>query len=271
MIILMKKILVPTDFSKASEAAAHYSVALAAELSAKVELIHVVNAGTDSKHPSWKKIETELTKSSADNARRLIAELGTSAKVTYKLLKGFPFHEIVSDYAEKSGADIVAIGSRGAYGVKKALVGSNAATLISSCQKPVLVIPAEAKFAGIKKIVYPTDMTHLDAEVITVVDLARPLDAEVIVLHVTSEKKRDRTTLRDILARMAKHKKLRLEVVENPDVVNGIDGFILKEHADMLAMFTHELTFFEKLFGLGVTRALAFHGTVPLLAIKRLK
>jgi nucleotide-binding universal stress UspA family protein len=267
----MKKILVPTDFSKAAEAAAHYSAALAAELSAKVELVHVINAGTGSKHPNWKKIETELTQSSADNAKRLIAELGTSVKVTYKLLKGFPFHEVVSDYAEKSGADIVAIGSRGASGIKKALIGSNAATLISTCQKPVLVIPAEAKFRGIKKIIYPTDMSHLDEEVKTVVHLARPLDSEVIILHVTSEKKRDRNTLRDILARMAKHNKLRLEVVENPDVVNGIDGFILKEHADMLAMFTHELTFFEKLFGLGVTRALAFHSSVPLLAIKRSK
>ena len=267
----MKKILVPTDFSKAADAAAHYSVALAAELSAKVELVHVINAGTDSKHPNWKKIEAELTQSSADSAKRLIDELGPSAKVVYTLLKGFPFHEVVADYAEKSGADIVAIGSRGASGVKKALIGSNAATLISGCPVPVLVIPAEAKFTGIKKIVYPTDMTHLDEEVKTVVHLARPLDAEVIVLHVTSEKKRDRTTLRDILARMAKHKKLRLEVVENPDVVNGIDGFILHEHADMLAMFTHELSFFEKLFGLGVTRALAFHNTIPLLAIKRSK
>jgi hypothetical protein len=37
----------------------------------------------------------------------------------------------------------------------------------------------------------------------------------------------------------------------------------------MLAMFTHKLDFYEKLFGRSVTRQLAFHSSVPLLTFNK--
>jgi hypothetical protein len=36
----------------------------------------------------------------------------------------------------------------------------------------------------------------------------------------------------------------------------------------VLAMFTHEYGFFDKVFNRSITRRMAFHSTVPLLAMK---
>ena len=58
-------------------------------------------------------------------------------------------------------------------------------------------------------------------------------------------------------------KKLKAEITD------GIDASIADVKADMLTMFTHDLTFLEKLFGKSVTREMAFHTGIPLLTIKK--
>jgi len=58
-------------------------------------------------------------------------------------------------------------------------------------------------------------------------------------------------------------KKLKAEITD------GIDEFIADVKVDMLTMFTHNLTFLEKLFGKSVTRKMAFHGRITLLTIKK--
>jgi len=58
-------------------------------------------------------------------------------------------------------------------------------------------------------------------------------------------------------------KKLKVEIT------NGIDEFSADAKADMLIMFTHDLTFSDKLFGKSVTREMAFYTRITLLTIKK--
>jgi len=58
-------------------------------------------------------------------------------------------------------------------------------------------------------------------------------------------------------------KKLKAEITDY------IDGFITFVKADILTIFTHDLTFFEKFFGKSVTHKMAFHASIPLLTIKK--
>jgi hypothetical protein len=39
----------------------------------------------------------------------------------------------------------------------------------------------------------------------------------------------------------------------------------------VLAMFTHEISFFEKVFDKSMTRRMAFHSRIPLLAFRQTK
>ena len=65
------------------------------------------------------------------------------------------------------------------------------------------------------------------------------------------------------------YKKIDFRLIIDDDVPVAIDGFIRQSKADLLTTFTHELTLYEKLFGLSVTRQLAYQGNIPLLAFKR--
>ena len=59
-----------------------------------------------------------------------------------------------------------------------------------------------------------------------------------------------------------------LVLVDN-DIHSAIDQYVEVSKADVLAMFTHELSFFEKVFDRSMTRKMAFHSRIPLLAFRQ--
>jgi len=268
----MKKIIVPTDFSKSAESAARYAASLAQKMNGKVELIHVlaISAGENTLH-NWRTLEKEMTAAAKENAIRLMATLPNEVQITYKTLKGGSFNEVVSKYAVDSQADLVVVGSKGASAFTKTLFGSNAISLINYCPKPVVVVPSGFEFKGIHTIAYATDMVHLDEEIKTIVRLAKPFDAAIVIFHITDEdaRKRDRSNLKEILTRMANYSKIDFKAIGNNDVVVGIGEAVESVGPDLLAMFTHQRDLVDKILGKGVTRQLAFYSQIPLMVVNR--
>ena len=68
---------------------------------------------------------------------------------------------------------------------------------------------------------------------------------------------------------MTGHKRLDIHVVTSENVVSALNKYVTEHGTDLLVMFTHKLGLFEKLFGKGHTREMAFQSEVPLLAIKK--
>jgi hypothetical protein len=59
----------------------------------------------------------------------------------------------------------------------------------------------------------------------TIVRLAKPFEAEIVILHIPGEdaRKRDRSNLKEILARMSKYNKIDFKVIGSDNVVAGIE------------------------------------------------
>ena len=75
-------------------------------------------------------------------ADRVLAGLSGShpESVTVKAVHGFPVEEFVS---ASKGADLVVLGSRGAGGFTRMLMGSTAGQVVKHAHCPVLIIPPE--------------------------------------------------------------------------------------------------------------------------------
>ena len=75
-------------------------------------------------------------------ADRVLAGLSGShpESVTVKAVHGFPVEEFVS---ASKGADLVVLGSRGAGGFTRMLLGSTAGQVVQHAHCPVLIIPPE--------------------------------------------------------------------------------------------------------------------------------
>src|SRR4029078_9611095 len=102
-------------------------------------------------------------------------------------------------------ADLVVMGTKGAAGLKGALVGTFTADVIESIDCPLLAVPHQARFTGIKKIVYATNYAFNDFENIEkVVEFAKYFNAEVILLHITN-RNFDRTFEFNAIERFKNH------------------------------------------------------------------
>jgi nucleotide-binding universal stress UspA family protein len=223
----------------------------------------------------WKKLEAEMIAIAEEDAKHLVhevlTEMGSTFPVEYHYTSGSSFADSVDEYAVKNDFDMIVMGTRGASGLKKVLIGSHATSMIDHSRVPVLVVPEKAVFSGLKKIVYASSLYELDQEIKTISMLASIYDATLHVLHVspqTSKAKVDKNFLPE-LVKTAGYSKIVYQDIKDDNVSKVIDTYIQENNADMLAMFTHKLDTYERLFGKSVTRELAFYAHVPLLTFNK--
>lgn len=272
------KILVPTDFSKFSKIATHYACGMAKKLKADVILVNVIYIDTNSKISvafKAKKLEDVVSRNTREDGLQLIKELQSEYKklnFSFEIIKGYPLEDRIENFATNNGIDLIVMGTKGASGIKKILMGSNAAAVIGKSSVPVITVPEHARFQPLKKIVYASDLQALEKQIKTLISLLNILNVGLYILHVEpldSKKKSDIKRIENKIIKKYNYSKLSIKVSFNDDIEEAIGEYIDDVKADMLVMFTHQLTFFEKLFNESYTRRMAFQTWIPLLTIKK--
>jgi nucleotide-binding universal stress UspA family protein len=276
----MINILVPTDFSSLSKIAVRYAVNIANKLNGRITLLHVVAITKPvrvSMHDKMKDLEEDLISFAERDLNKLIREVcvnvTTTEPVKYSVVRSSDFNNAVKKEAKRLRTGLIVMGTNGASGLKKAVIGSNTASVIEFSQIPVLAVPKRAKFMGFRDIVYASDLRNLEKELKTLIPYAKQFDSTIHVLHIASsgndmealEQKVDETVQK------FNYKNIVTLVLVDRFIEGAIDQYIGVSRADLLAMFTHDLTFYEKLFDRSHTRKMAFHSSVPLLAFKQSK
>ena len=269
------KILIPTDFSVLSRVAIEFAIELGKKFKAELILLSVVyQEGPPRARLNTKDLQEIIINDARKKCAQIIADLKSSysPKVECQVISGYPVSQVVNNYANNNDINLIIMGTKGATGLKKIFLGSNAASVIDKSMVPVIAVPEFAQFNDLADIVYATDIIDLRSEIERVVTFARKFNARVHVLHVTSPREEKAIDAKEIVTQLIKrlnYPHISFAVSHADDPEEGIDEYITKNKIDMLAMFTHELTFFEKLFGKGITRQVALFNKVPLLTFKK--
>ena len=142
----LRRILHPTDFSRASSAAFARAVAMAKADRAEFLLVHVMAltlpmAGDGYISPS---VYENLEASARKHAERRLAALRDKArasgvKVSVLLLEGV-VHEQIVRAAKSKKADLIVIGTHGRAGFAKLFLGSVASRVVTAAPCPVLTV-----------------------------------------------------------------------------------------------------------------------------------
>ncbi|MCU0382434.1 MAG: universal stress protein [Cyclobacteriaceae bacterium] len=269
-------ILIPTDFSTPSAVAALYGMQLAKSLKGSVTLVWFNSIQTSKKSlAKWKLLEKEMKALAEEDAAHLMADLKAEVRqgptLTYAPITGTNFANALEAYAKKENFDLIVMGTKGATGMKKVLVGSNATAVIDNSSIPVLVVPETCEYKPFKRIVYASDLKKLEAEAKTMAKLAATFKAELHVLHVANAlaNTKQAKSLLPELVKACGYSKIVFKELVDENIASAIDRYLNEVEADLLSMFTHKLDFYEKLFGKSVTREMAFHSAVPLLAFNK--
>jgi nucleotide-binding universal stress UspA family protein len=272
------KILGLVDFSPLSANAAEYAAGLAENRDAELVLLHVifVEGFPRAEMLNSRQLEKAMEERTEQEGARLMKQLAQSHKgnvnMKFGFHHGYPLEKEVENYAVRHGFDLVVMGTKGATGLKKVLMGTGATAVIGHSSIPVLAVPEHARFRQPRHIVYASDFSDVRNEAAKLIELLGAFHATLDILHVGAshlQQPPDVVQLQEQLRSELNYSKLNVDVLPQGDLVESIDGYLEKTGADLLAMFTHEHDFLDVLFGERVVREMAFHSRVPLLSIKK--
>jgi nucleotide-binding universal stress UspA family protein len=281
----MKTILVLTDFSIRARYAAEYATNIAIRQHANLLLCHIKAADNDADTDGAispqaddysvdeQAMFEDLTET-AKNLKRLIKADSHSFKPTIDLLPIIgTLPKTVSKLIATYEADLVVMGSRRCNRIDRFLSGSRTHQLLDAVSCPVLLIPEGAMFKNINVIVYATDLTFNNQNVMNyLVDIAQPFKASIIVNYISPVGKP--------ITIAEKASRLSLSVPPDKDhfpiIYHNMKGYGIKadlvemtrqENADILTLVHKQYDFFEKLFHASMSKQMADSAIVPLLIL----
>jgi universal stress protein A len=133
----VKKILFPTDFSHAGDAALSLATSLARDSGATLLIAHVEEplqgyAGTDMYYGMPEPVTDDLKKLLDD-----VVPTDPAVAYEHRLLEGSPA-QVIANLAESENVDLIVMGTHGRGGLTRLLMGSVAEAVVRRAPCPVL-------------------------------------------------------------------------------------------------------------------------------------
>lgn len=266
----MKKILFPTDFSSAAVHAYAYAQALAAEMGAVIDSLHIYHAPVIDATGVPPEYIQEMLEQAEENSRKKLdrfihdyrdRQTCGACRPVYGL---FTSTEITA-LAKEDGYDLIIMGTKGERGSLEKLMGSVTTDVMMKAPCPVLAIPENATYRSIEHIAYATDFEPRDSQAVEqLMDIAAKVKAKVHFVHVNTQS--DHKNIEDIKSqKTGSYSFTDFSVVNFPTVLEGLEHYIQDRQVDWLALFIPRRRLWEWLFHSSFTKKMTFHSHVPLL------
>lgn len=144
----IEQVLCPIDVSPIARQAAKQAAAIASYCGASLHVLHVaqpialpIPVGVGHGPVTWRETDRPTIRCWMEERVQDAVERGTDAEI--EIASGRPATEILAT-AVTCGADLIVMGSHGASGIERALLGSVAEEVLRRSTTPVLIVPAGA-------------------------------------------------------------------------------------------------------------------------------
>jgi nucleotide-binding universal stress UspA family protein len=265
----MNTIIVPTDFSPASDNASKYAAELAQCVNATLVLLHVYQIPISINEMPVVMIPGEELKRNADealqNAKNELSATYSNISIRVESSLG-DLRDELEEFCKKENPLAVVIGTHHTSGFERLLFGDEALSIIRNVHYPVIAVPDKSVIRSPKNLALATDL--LDIEQLPnekVLSVVKALNAKLHIVHVEVEKKNisDSSALTNILqeAQPEFHK------IEEDDVTEGINRFVQQNNIDLVLLFPHKHNLYERLFSTTHTREMLDKAPVPVMCI----
>ncbi len=169
--------------------------------------------------------------------------------------------------------DLIVMGTQGASGIKKALIGSNTGHVIKESNVPVLAIPSDSDWGKENKISVAIELENEDEKYFKkLFFLTKGLKLPYEFFHVNTNgtfgKDIEFKGLEVLIKEQYPDQEISFTVLNSKDVNKGIEQYLNQNPGAMLVMFYKNKTFFEYLFNKSTSLEMAYHTHVPLLVVK---
>ncbi len=273
----INNILAPVDFSECSDNALKIAIDLTKQTDGNLIILHGFTIPIGFANEYYLP-DSNTFKNYETTARAELEELPSKfpslneISVTYKFITSLPIDAVLSTIEEEH-IDLVIMGTKGAGNMVDKLLGSTTSTLISKTVTPVLVIPKHFNSLNIKKIALAVDFDHANnfRKLVILKEIASLLKSEINILNASPENPKERgVEVGDQaleLHNMFKDLEHEYFFIDDKNITRGIIEFIITNDIDLITLLPKNHTFFERLVKKSVTKGIALHTKIPLLAI----
>jgi nucleotide-binding universal stress UspA family protein len=282
----ISKILVPVDFSVYSNNACSYAIGIANKLHAEITLMHsyyfdtvpVVNFAEPYTYQiSATQSVTELKNRAEEEMNKIKEYVYKEAKsrgyenltINTYLTYGVPDEEILA-FSNEYTPGVIIMGTKGHTASSNLLFGNVTAVIIEEAKVPVLTIPHNSNFQGVNRtnILYATNFDKSDDIAIRkLMTLIYLFDVKIYCVHI-GNKKWDSVLINNMKDHFEKHYsgyKFECALIQDDDIMHGLQQFISEKNIDIISMTTHKRNFIAKFLKPSLTQKMLFHSNTPLL------
>jgi len=296
----LKKILLPTDFSRCAEQALSHTVFLAEKYNAEIHLLHVLTLFED--QPILVNDEIAETE---EMIRKLedVVEKQLNKVVNYHdsddlsiittKKRGMSAAPVILEYASDEDIDLIVMGTHGRRGLGHLLLGSATEEVVRMAKCPVFSVRESEKpksLEAINKVLVPVDFSdHSKSALAYAAEIASSYRAQLQLLHIIEETTHPAYSLSgksskiDLVPGIEEdyRKKIRQMIQEtgiSPEgteiIINSgqaaleIIKFADENLSDLIVIATHGLTGIERFLLGSVTEKVVRVAPCPVFTIK---
>lgn len=281
----MRKILIPTDFSKIAFNALEYAVELFKyEISEffimhayKDEIFEDKNLKSLDDIKEISKIISDRSNSELKKILRKVSKISPNPRHTYKTCSS---NNILLDEMDKiveaENIDIVVMGTRGETNDRKLTFGSHTLQVLKYVRCPVMVIPENYKHTQPRLILFPTNylIPYKRRELKLLCEMAHPYRAKIDVVHI-SKVKNKKLSLRQLdnqafLNEGLCRNTLNFKSIYSKNIIEAIYEYIRENEVEMLVMVNNKHSFSENIIFQSTIDEFGLHLNIPFLVLQNI-
>ncbi|CAM3446138.1 UspA domain-containing protein [Flavobacterium longum] len=275
----MKKILFPTDFSKAANHAFLYALHLADRFNAEIITLHVYPFALTTLGEYYTTVlenydiqdlnEFENYKSHVPKWHRIAEEHHYGHVPISHVLESGDTVETILEVAQSNQVDCIVMGTNGAHGITEIFFGSVTEKVMNRAHCMVMAVPSSNRHGHISRILFLTEFEEQHKTALRqLIGFAKTVEAHIDVLqvklafgHADEEK---------LLAWKAEFHSgnITFSVLNNAGTEKAIMDYMKLHHISMVAMTVKHKGLLERLFLQSMASKMAFHSEIPVLALK---
>lgn len=170
---------------------------------------------------------------------------------------------------EKEGIHLVVMGTNRATGIIDKIFGSNTIGVIRGVKVPVLSVPREASYQGIKEIVFTTLFRQKDeAALREILELAKKFGVKVKCVNVNKNNDVDIIGVADHWENIFKDYELEFVFLDfDESIENTLNKYIAAHKVDLLCVVKRNRTFLNRLFVSSISNRLTVHTNTATLIL----
>ena len=273
----MKKILVPTDFSKEAEYALKVAAQLAKTYGSEIHLIHLLDLPLQEIDPLSSHSELPAAMFFMEMANKKLESLMASdylegLKVNVTIKPDNPYNGIIN-VCKQNKISMVIMGSHGSTGIREVFIGSIAEKVVRHSDIPVMVIKKDHEVFNVKDIVFASDFKKESRHAYKqAIDIAKLFKSKLHLLMVNTPT--NFMTTSDANKRIQEFvkglsfKNYTVNIYNDESIELGILNFAGEIKADLIGISTHGRQGLSHFINGSLSEDLVNHAKRPVVTFK---